>query len=74
MSHDPRIFRNFCNFCGGIITDPKSIARGYGPSCWKKIAPKPVKPYVQEVPFVDTGSTDYMARIYGEFENWEDSF
>lgn len=74
MNEAPKIFRNHCNWCGNILVSPKSIARGYGPSCWKKIAPKPVKPYITEVPFTDTGTTDYMAKVYGEFENWRDSF
>lgn len=68
------IHRNFCARCGGIIDDPKSIARGYGPACWRKMKLKEIKPYIEQVPFVDTGGIDYMAKIYGEFENWEDSF
>ena len=23
-----------CGRCGRLLTDPKSIARGYGPHCW----------------------------------------
>ena len=26
-----------CNRCGKELTNPKSIERGYGPVCWKKI-------------------------------------
>ncbi len=74
MNEAPKIFRNFCRFCGMILISPKSIARGYGPTCWKRFRPQPIKPYIQETPFTDTGTTDYMARIYGEFENWRDSF
>lgn len=73
-SHLVAVVRNFCLFCGHELHGKKSIARGYGPSCWKKIQPKPAKPYITEVPFTDTGTTDYMAKIYGEFENWSDSF
>ena len=25
-----------CHRCGRVLTNPKSIARGYGPVCWKK--------------------------------------
>lgn len=74
MNQEPKIFRHHCNFCGGIITDPKSIRRGYGPSCWKRVRPQPIKPYIEQVPFVDTGGVDYMAKIYGEFENWRNEF
>ena len=74
MIQQPRIFRHHCAWCGGILISPKSIKRGYGPSCWQKVKPKEIKPYLQEVDFVDTGTTDYMAKIYGEFENWKDSF
>lgn len=68
------ICRNFCRRCGGELHDPKSIARGYGPACWRIMKPKEIKPYIQEVPFTDTGGVDYMAKVYGEFENWSDSF
>lgn len=27
-----------CRMCGTPITDPKSVARGVGPECWKKIS------------------------------------
>ncbi len=74
MMQEPKIYRHHCAFCGGIITDPKSIQRGYGPSCWKKVRPQPIKPYIEETPFVDTGSVDYMAKIYGEFEEWRNEF
>ena len=26
-----------CNRCGRVLTDPKSVARGYGPVCYKKL-------------------------------------
>jgi len=33
-----------CLRCGRILTDPVSIARGYGPECWeKREKEKPVK-------------------------------
>jgi len=68
------VHRHHCARCGRILDSPKNIVRGYGPSCWKIVRPQPIKPYVQEVPLVDTGGTDYMAKVYGEFENWEDAF
>ena len=73
----PRVFHHHCLFCGGILTSPKSIKRGYGPSCWKKVQPKPIKPYVQETPFVDDGSTEHLSRNYGELyegTGWWDSY
>jgi len=27
----------YCAKCGRVLTDPKSIKRGFGPKCWKKI-------------------------------------
>ena len=74
IMQEPRIYLNFCLRCGGIIDDAKSIARGYGPHCWKIVKPKDIKPYVQEVPFIDTGTTDYLERCYPELTAWEDSF
>ena len=56
------------------MDSPKNIARGYGPACWKIVRPQPIRPYIQDVPYVDTGGTDYMAKIYGEFNDWEESF
>ena len=80
MSEMPRNFRHFCRFCGGIITSKKSIARGYGPKCWQRFKPKDIKPYIQEVQFVesalvkDDGSIAYLERCYPELTAWEDSF
>ena len=74
MSERPRIFRNFCAFCGGILTSKKSIERGYGPTCWKRVKPQPIKPYIQETEFVDNGTTEYLAKVYGDLTEWRDSF
>lgn len=30
------VSENACNLCGRTLTDPESIQRGFGPSCWKK--------------------------------------
>ena len=74
MSEMPRIFRHFCAFCGGILTSKKSIKRGYGPKCWKRVKPQPVKPYIQETEFVDNGTTEHLAKVYGDLTEWRDSF
>jgi len=80
---DPRLVGTFYHFCergGRIITKPRDIERGYGPACWKTVKPRPVKPYIQEVPFTesalvnDDGSVEHLARVYGEFIPWGDSF
>jgi len=26
-----------CDRCGRLLTDPRSVARGYGPVCWKRL-------------------------------------
>jgi hypothetical protein len=64
MSEKPRVYKNFCLRCGGILISPKSIARGYGQTCWKIMRPKPIKPYVQEVPYVEIGDRYYRMRTY----------
>jgi len=80
---DPRLvgtFRHFCERCGRIITKPRDIERGYGPACWKIVNPGPVQPYISQVPFAesaivnDDGSVEHLARVYGEFTTWRDSF
>lgn len=30
----------FCGNCGRKLKDPKSIERGFGPSCWMKLHPE----------------------------------
>jgi len=27
----------YCARCGRVLTNPKSIKRGYGPKCWERI-------------------------------------
>jgi hypothetical protein len=64
MSEKPRVFRHFCLRCGGILISPKSIARGYGPACWRIVKPQPVRPYLQEVPYVEIGDRHYRIKVY----------
>lgn len=65
-----RVFR-VCLRCGRPVA---KTVNGYGRSCWNIVKPKPIKPYINEVPFVDTGTTDYLARVYGEFTTWRNEF
>lgn len=30
-----------CQKCGKKLTDPESMARGYGPECWSQITGEP---------------------------------
>ena len=57
-------YRHFCLRCGRIITKARDIIRGYGPSCWKIMKPQAVKPYIQEVPFVEIGDRTHQIKIY----------
>ena len=38
LNESIHIFHNGrCAYCGRMLTDPKSIERGFGPECWKMI-------------------------------------
>ena len=28
-----------CRMCGKVLTDPESMARGFGPKCWAELHP-----------------------------------
>jgi len=68
-------YRHFCLRCGRILTKARDILRGYGPTCWKIMKPQAIKPYIQEVLFVDNGSVEYLSRTYPDYDNvWRDIF
>ena len=75
MSEKPiSTHKHFCLRCGGILYSAKSIARGYGGCCWQIVKPQPIKPYIQETEFVDNGTTEHLAKVYGDLTQWRESF
>jgi len=45
-----------CNRCGKTLTNPKSIDRGYGPVCWRKIN----SPYQRKISFDEMIKKGYV--------------
>lgn len=65
----------FCRVCGKALWSAKAKKKGIGSSCERKEKrEQEIKPYIREMPFVETGGTDYGQRVYGEFSTWEDGF
>jgi len=64
-----------CRMCGMILLSQKSKNKGIGPACERKENRlRQIKPYVQEVPFVDNGTTEHLAKVYGDLTQWRESF
>jgi len=38
-----------CRRCNRVLTNPKSISRGFGPVCWKHINRGMVRPYTKNL-------------------------
>ena len=54
-----------CRSCGMILLSQKSKSKGIGPVCERKEKRlQHIKPYIQEVPYVEIGDRTHMIKIY----------
>lgn len=49
MVKNKKVQRGYCRACGSRLTDPVSIARGYGRNCWKEVPTMVVLEVVEAV-------------------------